>query len=126
MGGGSQQHPPEEQAGQPQGPQAGPQVGPQVGRQHPAGEQAGPAAAAPAHRADQAPPALRRQRRGWLAPDDLVAVVGGGLGGLAAALALQQAGHRSVRVFERDGSFGARRQGVSAACCVLSRGFPLR
>lgn len=40
----------------------------------------------------------------------LIAIVGGGLGGLACALALQQRGAR-VAVFERDGSFEARAQG---------------
>ena len=40
----------------------------------------------------------------------LVAIVGAGLGGLAAAAALQRWGAR-VRVFERDGSFDERKQG---------------
>lgn len=40
----------------------------------------------------------------------LIAIVGGGLGGLACALALQQRGAR-VAVFERDPSFEARAQG---------------
>lgn len=51
------------------------------------------------------------------APDELragelplIAIVGGGLGGLACALALQQRGAR-VAVFERDDSFEARAQG---------------
>jgi salicylate hydroxylase len=51
-----------------------------------------------------------RAQRGWLTPDSLVAVVGGGLGGLATALALQQAGLRA-RVYERDSGFAVRRQG---------------
>lgn len=40
----------------------------------------------------------------------LIAVVGGGIGGAAVALALQQRGMRVV-VFERDASFSSRRQG---------------
>lgn len=40
-----------------------------------------------------------------------VAIIGGGLGGLAAALALQQLGLRRVVVFERDEYFGDRKQG---------------
>jgi 2-polyprenyl-6-methoxyphenol hydroxylase-like FAD-dependent oxidoreductase len=39
-----------------------------------------------------------------------VAIVGGGIGGLAAALSLQQKGI-NVTVYERDGEFGDRRQG---------------
>ncbi len=51
-----------------------------------------------------------RAQRGWLMPDSLVAIVGGGIGGLATALALQQAGLRA-RVYERDIAFAVRRQG---------------
>ncbi|HEX4952759.1 MAG TPA: NAD(P)/FAD-dependent oxidoreductase [Thermoanaerobaculia bacterium] len=40
-----------------------------------------------------------------------VAIVGGGLGGLACGIGLRQAGHE-VRVFERDADAGARAQGV--------------
>ena len=42
--------------------------------------------------------------------DAVVAVVGGGIGGAAVALALQQRGI-AVRVYERDGSFSQRAQG---------------
>ena len=45
-----------------------------------------------------------------IAPGLVVAIVGGGIGGLALALALGRVGVRSV-VFEKDGSFGARSQG---------------
>lgn len=51
-----------------------------------------------------------RAQRGWLTPESLVAIVGGGIGGLATALALQQAGLRA-RVYERDSGFDVRRQG---------------
>lgn len=51
-----------------------------------------------------------RVERGWLTDKQLVAVVGGGIGGLALALALQRAGLRA-RVFERDSAFDQRRQG---------------
>ncbi len=51
-----------------------------------------------------------RAQRGWLMPDSLVAIVGGGIGGLATALALQQIGLRA-RVYERDSAFAVRRQG---------------
>jgi 2-polyprenyl-6-methoxyphenol hydroxylase-like FAD-dependent oxidoreductase len=40
-----------------------------------------------------------------------VAIVGGGISGLALALALQQRGFANVRVFERDTDFSQRRQG---------------
>ncbi len=40
-----------------------------------------------------------------------VAIVGGGLGGLACGIGLRRAGHE-VRVFERDADAGARAQGV--------------
>jgi 2-polyprenyl-6-methoxyphenol hydroxylase-like FAD-dependent oxidoreductase len=51
-----------------------------------------------------------RAERGWLTAAHTVAIVGGGIGGLATALALQQAGLRA-RVFERDTGFEVRRQG---------------
>ena len=41
----------------------------------------------------------------------LVAIVGGGIGGFALALALQQRGMGPVRVYERDGDFHTRSQG---------------
>lgn len=44
------------------------------------------------------------------APDVEVAIVGGGIGGLAAAVALHRRGVR-VRVFERDAAFAGRKQG---------------
>jgi salicylate hydroxylase len=44
------------------------------------------------------------------ATSPLVAIAGGGIGGFALALALQQRGMRSI-VFERDASFDTRRQG---------------
>ena len=40
-----------------------------------------------------------------------VAIIGGGLGGLAAAVALQQLGLKRVVVYERDEYFGDRKQG---------------
>jgi salicylate hydroxylase len=40
-----------------------------------------------------------------------VCIIGGGLGGLACALSLQQAGFVNVKVFERDASFDDRMQG---------------
>ena len=43
--------------------------------------------------------------------DAVVAVVGGGIGGAAVALALQQRGI-AVRVYERDGSFRSARRGT--------------
>jgi salicylate hydroxylase len=46
-----------------------------------------------------------------IVPNLTIAIVGGGLGGLACALALQQAGFCNVKVFERDSSFTDRRQG---------------
>lgn len=40
-----------------------------------------------------------------------IAIIGGGLGGLAAAMALQNEGF-NVTVFERDFQFSDRKQGV--------------
>lgn len=40
-----------------------------------------------------------------------IAIIGGGIGGAATALALQRSGFTSVRIFEKDQSFDARRQG---------------
>ena len=47
-----------------------------------------------------------------------VAVIGGGIGGFALALALQKRGMTSVRVFERDQSFDERRQGYGVCAAA--------
>ena len=52
----------------------------------------------------------RGPRPGWLGSEQLVAIIGGGVGGLATALVLQQAGFRA-RVYERDTGVSARHQG---------------
>ena len=59
-------------------------------------------------------------RNGWLQPNQLVAIIGGGIGGLATAYALQQAGY-AARVYERDESFGCRRQGYGLTLSTTNR-----
>jgi salicylate hydroxylase len=40
-----------------------------------------------------------------------IAIVGGGISGLALAIALKLKGFTRLKVFEKDDSFGSRRQG---------------
>lgn len=60
-------------------------------------------------------PSVRRvnfsKQRRKLTFNSPIALIGGGIGGTATALALQRSGFTSVRIFEKDPSFESRRQG---------------
>lgn len=49
-------------------------------------------------------PTEKRQKKQRLPKDASIAIVGGGLGGLGAALSLEQQGFTNVTVYERDAS----------------------
>ena len=53
----------------------------------------------------------RRRKATRLDKNARIAIIGSGLGGLGAALSLEQAGFTNVAVYERDASASARREG---------------
>lgn len=66
--------------------------------------------------------ATKRRRKARLDKDARIAIIGSGLGGLGAALSLEQAGFTNVVIYERDVSPSSRREGYGLTLTYNPKG----
>ena len=64
----------------------------------------------------------KKSKRRRLPKDAAIAIVGSGMGGLSAALALKKAGFTSITVYERDSHFSERRDGYGLTLSYNPKG----
>jgi 2-polyprenyl-6-methoxyphenol hydroxylase-like FAD-dependent oxidoreductase len=64
----------------------------------------------------------KRRRKTRIGNDAHIVIVGSGLGGLGAAISLEQAGFTNVEIFERDASACARREGFGLTLTYNPKG----
>jgi hypothetical protein len=64
----------------------------------------------------------KRRRKTRLGKDARIAIIGSGLGGLGAALSLEQAGFTNVEIYERDASACCRREGYGLTLTYNPKG----
>lgn len=64
----------------------------------------------------------KRRRKTRLGKDARIAIIGSGLGGLGAALSLEQAGFTNVEIYERDASVCCRREGYGLTLTYNPKG----
>lgn len=64
----------------------------------------------------------KRHRKTRLAKDAHIVIIGSGLGGLGAAISLEQAGFTNIEIFERDASAWSRREGYGLTLTYNPKG----
>lgn len=64
----------------------------------------------------------KRRRKARLDKNARIVIIGSGLGGLGAAISLQQAGFTNVNIYERDASESSRREGYGLTLTYNPKG----